>query len=480
MTFTIAATSHGPSGAPLPGVDLSRASAPAGERQTAGLVSPGTQAHITATFEKLGIDPKTTQAFISAGHISPQQKNDIVASLDTLLTRPEGLRTLNAEQRRELARDIVSEVIAPESLNQGMHCSCGAASASYMVLSRLKDPAYYTKMLTEMATVGNSTMLSGDKIMLDARAVSPDGQNVSPPYEPRRLSERILQTSLFNYALNNEASFDVRADISTGTYHGKPFAFTGLMPEHYERMMQGLTGRAYDRIDLSQEPGHSAADMTKRVERDVQLARSEGQSAGTMVEVRWDNSGGHALHLIVVTDMNASTVRFFNPHGALPPDQRGAIQEMSRQDFEERVNRVLVENKSGNPREITAAAPFDVAAVSLKGDYGTYGLAPVENLYVAQAAPDQYTSRPPSAKLASSPQIEIKPEPLEIAPTPRRVSTDELGEVAFNRRTVGEPIDLVSADRKKRQPGEDPEGTTDQARPSFLSSMKRTDKTLAS
>ncbi len=256
----------------------------------------------------------TTGGYGRTGTLLSQLDRLSTTNPDARLTQQNG----TAISRSAVTEQLLQEVANPDRhINQHNRGTCTVTSMSHTLARH--NPAEYARLVTDLATTGQSRLANGQTIQVPGQgAWRQDNSNRSHP-------ERLLQSALMDYGRPgaNYQNWNAGADGTRNTADdGFPdptnpnlrsldgFADrngSGLTPDEEVRVLEGLHGREYEVYTGSRNFRDDQKDMTNRIQ-------SELRKTGTPVQVnvRWGSGGSHAVE---VTRVQNGRVYFRNPWG---------------------------------------------------------------------------------------------------------------------------------------------------------------------
>ena len=317
--------------------------------------------------------------------------------------------TLTNQQKEDIIQSLIVDITKPEKVNQGLMATCVPTTVQHQFAAT--DPVQYTLMIRDLAVKGSFSFKDPENTSyeLNRQTLQEDAVKAPPPFEKRSVTERMVQDILMRYAVGDKIKYDNLTDTSRGEYQGQQVTFKGLCKDHIERMVSGLSGKKFARLD-NNNPG-STDDVIKSITNNAKTA------GGTLVELRWSSSGDHQLHMLMVKEINGDHVTLFNPHGAInPPAKPGAIQHISLNDFRNKLSCAFLSTEMRNDG-LTSRVP-DIQR-PLAEPQAQHPLANQEGVIEFHISPN-FVAQPGSQNLSSKltlADISIKANPVLTEPT---------------------------------------------------------------
>ena len=205
--------------------------------------------------------------------------------------------TGSPQNKSKVMEDVLKEINKPsQNLNQGNKGTCTVTSMTHTLAEQ--NPAEYARIVTDLATTGQSKIANGNTITPPADGFAQDNSD-------RSVSERLLQSALMNYARPgsgyqnwNKTGFPTS---SGGTVdNGFPPNGNGLVAADNMRIMQGLYGK--------QMVNHT--DKAK-LQAQIQNEINKG-NVPIFTGVNWGAGQAHAIEVLKIEN---GRVYFRNPHG---------------------------------------------------------------------------------------------------------------------------------------------------------------------
>ena len=270
--------------------------------------------------------------------LSPETQRGVLTQLNDI-ARSELHGTLTG-RKAELLESLMMDIVPPRNLNQGRHGTCTVAAAS--ALYSQQNPEQYLAIMHQLSTSGAARLAGGAVIELQPESLARDQRGAQTE---RRLTERLFQTSMMQYAIGPDATYDPKCDMSVGMYQGKEVQFSGLFRDQYERAVQQLFGKGFDVRDAS---------VVGRDQLVSQICDQVAKSGSTMIEIRNERAGKHVLHFVVVTGVSDGQVEYYDAR------KPGEIQRQSIDWLKNRVSCAMIEDGSGI-NEIGVPPPLQLA-----------------------------------------------------------------------------------------------------------------------
>lgn len=220
--------------------------------------------------------------------------------------------------KARVSEDLLKELSNPsQNVNQHNRGTCTVTSMSYNLANQ--NPAEYARLVTDLSTTGKAKLANGDTITPPADAFIQDNSN-------RSVGERLLQSSLMNYATGgNYQNWNAGADGVRGTpddgfpdptnpnsrsLDGVPPNGSGLDYDQQVKVLSALTNKKYEHYDGSWNFRDDKVDILEKSKD--QLKAGNGP---VYTRVEWAG-GGHAIE---VTKIENGRVYFRNPWGGNIP-----------------------------------------------------------------------------------------------------------------------------------------------------------------
>lgn len=188
--------------------------------------------------------------------------------------------------------DVVQEVHDPQTISQGSMNTCGGTTAA--LLSAMRDPAEYVRLVTGLVVDGQVTTRNGDVLTADPRVRDVHAglsESNRPSLGALHLIEAMMEVG--------NPSFEYNPARDGHEHAFGLFTTPGLLPDELDRAFTSIFGIE---ADWTMWP---AADVDRFLE-----AAENGYPIPAMVTY------GNNLHWIVVTGIDEDgTVRFANPWG---------------------------------------------------------------------------------------------------------------------------------------------------------------------
>jgi len=198
------------------------------------------------------------------------------------------------QNKSKVMEDVIKELNKPsQNLNQDNKGTCTVTSMTHTLAEH--NPAEYARIVTDLATTGQSKIANGDTITPPADGFPQDNSN-------RSVSERLFQSALMNYGRPgagyqnwNKAGFP---QAGGGTVdNGFPPNGSNLGALDNKRVMEGLFNKKMERY---------TDKLPDRIKTEI------GKGNGPVFTgVRWGN-GNHAIE---ITKIEGGRVYFRNPWG---------------------------------------------------------------------------------------------------------------------------------------------------------------------
>ncbi|HEY7162295.1 MAG TPA: hypothetical protein VH815_13600, partial [Acidobacteriota bacterium] len=199
-----------------------------------------------------------------------------------------------AQDKSKVMEDVIKELNKPsQNLNQDNRGTCTVTSMTHTLAE--KNPAEYARIVTDLATTGQSKIANGDTITPPADGFAQDNSN-------RSVSERLFQSALMNYGRPgagyqnwNKAGFP---QPGGGTVdNGFPPNGSNLGALENKRVMEGLFGKKMERY---------TDKLPDRIKTEI------GKGNGPVFTgLRWGNGN----HVVEITKIEGGRVYFRNPWG---------------------------------------------------------------------------------------------------------------------------------------------------------------------
>jgi len=256
----------------------------------------------------------TSTGYGKTGTLLDQMNRLSTTNLDARLTTTAGA----AIDRKQVTEQLLQEVANPDFyINQGNRGTCTVTATTHRLASQ--NPAEYARLVTDLATSGQSKLANGDTITV------PGTDSWQQDNGTRSHGERLLQSSLMAYARPgktyqnwNAGPDGVRGNADDGfpdptnpanrSIDGYPDRNgSGLVPDELNRVLTGIHGKKFEAYEKSYNFQDDSKDRMEKLQDQLKSGNKP-----THIDISWGTGGAHALE---VEKIEGGRVYFRNPWG---------------------------------------------------------------------------------------------------------------------------------------------------------------------
>ncbi|MCI0415844.1 peptidoglycan-binding protein [bacterium] len=241
----------------------------------------------------------------------------------------------NPADKTQVVEDLLKEIANPyRNINQSNRGTCSCTSMTFNLA--LSNPAEFGRIVTDLATTGQSKLAGGVTIKPPADAFAQDNSR-------RSVGERLFQSALMSYARDGDYQNNVRKKSGKVTDTG------GTLAHQEVKVLSALHGKSY--ISLP----NAALTGFHQTKKYVDAGKVPVYAA-----LKWDGAG----HAVEVTKIANGRVYFRNPWGGNVPgisngvgvdyqrhkdpprrteDAANGIESMTEEDYVMHLKNIIVE-----------------------------------------------------------------------------------------------------------------------------------------
>ncbi len=205
------------------------------------------------------------------------------------------------QDRTVVTEELLKELSEPsKELNQGNRGTCPVTTMSHRLSD--KNPAEYARIVTDLATTGQSKLANGDNIQ-----VPPDG--FAADSSGRSVSERLFQSAVMNYGTGGS--------YKNWNPPGQPNT-SGLSADQNIKVMEALFNKKMERYAPTNKQ-----DLLNRTAAEINKGNGP-----ILTGFRW----GSGNHVVQVEKIEGGRVYFRNPWGASAAAETGGPASRKTED----------------------------------------------------------------------------------------------------------------------------------------------------
>ena len=236
------------------------------------------------------------------------------ASLLTELDRLASAELAPGIDKQALLADVLIEVAAPQTINQGRRGTCAATAAQLMLAQ--DRPAELVRLLAGLASPAGQVTLADGQTLLREPGTERDDKS------GRSGSSRLLQAAFMEFA--NGESVDYHNGYGRNGRDGHSNGRHGLTVRESDRLAEGLSGGTAEHVSAQELDARPAL-----AERVLDVVRGGQPVAVGLAWGKPDAQGKRSGHKVVVTAVIDGRVYFTHGHGK--------VESMTIAEFEQRV-----------------------------------------------------------------------------------------------------------------------------------------------
>jgi YD repeat-containing protein len=271
-------------------------------------------------------------------HLSDEEIARTYAEVSRMLEH-EGDRPLTAAQRLNVAEQVLHQAAHPQTIDQGNHSTCGAASTESRIYTR--HPSDAARLVAEVATTGHFTTRGEPQrtVTIDPRNLTPGPEEqVNPPRDGQRSQAgQIFESTFVTLALDSRTTPPGHIRYEQREPHSPPpddtgewivdstttppteTRFDGMLSSDLTRTEELISGR-HEAPYVLDRTGDGPGTVRFNSEEELRARLAEAQARGHMPVViavdsmnepfRTDSGGGSAGgsgagHFVTVTSYDA-------------------------------------------------------------------------------------------------------------------------------------------------------------------------------
>jgi len=193
--------------------------------------------------------PELKEALENIGNLVLEKSSDGKRILDYLNDISKG-KLLGTIDKKDLISSIIFNVRNNQNVYQGPHGTCGAASGEVFVLN--EKPAEFVKIVTDLATKGESILSDGEKLSISQSdlyvkngTVLADIENKIGQTENRSAADILFQSAVMNYIALVPSKDPYQSTLDRGDLNSVVNAKSGGNPFLISKLLKSITGSDY-------------------------------------------------------------------------------------------------------------------------------------------------------------------------------------------------------------------------------------------